>query len=55
MNNYGPTFRIFSLLSVDLDQEAEDATGLLRDSVIRPTEVLIVPDGTRQLWLEMRG
>ena len=47
-----PSIGIFRLFTVDLSDEAEDAARLLRDAVVRPAEVLVVPHLTRffGLW-----
>lgn len=46
MDDHGTGFGIFSLFSVDLCEEAEDSTGFLWDAMVRPAEVLVVPNGT---------
>lgn len=51
MDDHGPSISKFSLFSVHLCEEAEDATWLLRDTVIRPAEVLVVPDLATKFWL----
>lgn len=43
MDDHGPSIRKFSLFSVHLSEEAENATWLLRDAMVRPAEVLVVP------------
>lgn len=39
------------MFSVHLSEEAEDAAWLLRDAMVRPAEVLVVPYLTRLFWL----
>lgn len=51
MDDHGTSARIFSLLRVHLSEEAKDASWFLRDTVVRPAQVLVVPYGTRMFWL----
>ena len=51
VDDHGPNVGIFSLFSVDLSEEAEDAAWLLGDTMVRPAQVLVVPDGTRMFGL----
>lgn len=51
MDDHGAGIRIFRLFGVDLCEEAEDAAGLLRDAVVGPAHVLVVPDGAGVLGL----
>lgn len=51
MDDHGPSIRKFSLFRVHLSEEAEDATWLLRDAMVRPAEVLVVPDLATIFWL----
>lgn len=54
VDDHGSSVRMFSLFRVHLSEEAEDTAWLLRDAVIRPTHILIVPDGAILVWLERR-
>lgn len=54
VDDHGSRIRIFSLLSVHLVEEAEDTTRLLRDAVVGPAHVLVVPDGATSFWLRKR-
>lgn len=51
VDDHGSSIGKLSLFSVHLSEEAQDATGLLGDSVIGPADVLVVPDGTAILRL----
>lgn len=51
VDDHGSSVGKLSLFSVHLSEEAQDATGLLGDSVIGPADVLVVPDGTTILRL----
>lgn len=43
VDDHGTGVRKFSLLRVDLSDEAEDSTWLLRDPVVGPAQILEVP------------
>lgn len=51
VDDHGSSIGMFGLFSVHLMEEAEDTTRLLRDAMVRPAHVLIVPDGTTLFWL----
>lgn len=51
MDDHGTGVRKFSLLRVDLSDEAEDSTWLLRDPVVGPAQVLEVPYRTGKIGL----
>lgn len=54
VDDHGPGFGIFSLFSIHLSEEAEDTARLLRDAMVRPAEVLVVPNSTSKFWLRRR-
>lgn len=51
MDDHGAGVRKFSLLSVDLGDETDDSTWLLRDPVVGPAHVLVVPYWTGKTGL----
>lgn len=54
VDDHGAGLGVFSLFSVDLCEEAEDSARLLGDAVVRPAEVLVVPNGTGELGLGIK-
>jgi len=54
VDDHGSSVRIVGLFGVHLTEEAQDTPRLLRDAVVRPAHVLVVPDGARIIWLGTR-
>lgn len=52
VDDHGPSVRILSLLSVHLSEEAQDPSGLIWHTMIRPAHVLILPDGATMFLLQ---
>lgn len=52
MHNDGPCMRQTFLPLIDLVQEAEDTPRLAGDTVVRPAQVLVVPDLPHQVPLD---
>lgn len=55
VDDHGSGTLQLSLFGVDLVEEAQDASRLLGDAVIRPAHVLVVPDGTAVFGLRDRN
>jgi hypothetical protein len=51
VHNNGPCMRQTFLPLVDLVQEAQDTPGLAGDPVVRPAQVLVMPDLPNQIRL----
>lgn len=52
VDDHGPSIRMFSLFSVGFREEVEDIGWLLRDAMIGPANVLVVPDFSRLFCLQ---
>lgn len=52
VDDHGPSIRIFSLFTVGCKEELEDTAWLVRDAMIGPAHVLVVPDGARMFCLQ---
>lgn len=56
VDDHGSGIRKLGLFSVDLREEAQDATRLVGDAVVGPADVLVMPDDARvfPLWERKR-
>lgn len=54
VDDHGSSICKLGLFSVDLSEEAQDATRLLGDAVVGPADVLVVPDDATVVRLRER-